>query len=243
MKDKEYKQSEKSLPKPVRWCSKIIGGGSLVYFVLFLLAGTRVSVYTVLSETRALLLDTGLCMLFFCQHSVMVRRGFKQRILKIVPETWHGALFSIASGVTLIFVLAFWQGTGPAYPAIPLWRMIVMGCFVFLAGAGFYWGSRSLPGFDPFGVRVRRHLVDQKPTLQYEGPYKYTRHPLYFFALVLIWGSTTFTPDRLLFNLLWTIWIFSGTCLEEMDLVRLFGKDYREYQKKVPMILPVQFRK
>jgi protein-S-isoprenylcysteine O-methyltransferase Ste14 len=44
--------------------------------------------------------------------------------------------------------------------------------------------------------------------------------------------------DRLLFNLLWTIWIVIGSYFEEKDLIAEFGDAYREYQKRVPMLVP-----
>lgn len=56
--------------------------------------------------------------------------------------------------------------------------------------------------------------------------------------LVLIWSTPNLTADRLLFNLLWSIWIVFGARLEEKDLVAEFGESYRYYQETVPMLLP-----
>jgi protein-S-isoprenylcysteine O-methyltransferase Ste14 len=64
------------------------------------------------------------------------------------------------------------------------------------------------------------------------------RHPLYFCVLVLFWANPDVTADRLLFNLLWTGWIYVGTLFEERDLVLEFGDVYRRYQKMVPMLIP-----
>jgi hypothetical protein len=44
--------------------------------------------------------------------------------------------------------------------------------------------------------------------------------------------------DRMLFNLLWTVWIVIGSYFEEIDLIAEFGEAYREYQKGVPMLIP-----
>jgi protein-S-isoprenylcysteine O-methyltransferase Ste14 len=44
--------------------------------------------------------------------------------------------------------------------------------------------------------------------------------------------------DRLLYNVLWSIWVVIGTFLEERDLVVDFGEPYRDYQRKVPMLIP-----
>jgi len=44
--------------------------------------------------------------------------------------------------------------------------------------------------------------------------------------------------DRLLFNVLWSVWIVLGAYFEERDLVADFGEEYRQYQKSVPMLMP-----
>ena len=53
-----------------------------------------------------------------------------------------------------------------------------------------------------------------------------------------IWVYPDLIADQLVFNVLWTIWIISGTLLEEKDLIREFGEKYMNYQQKVPMLIP-----
>lgn len=73
------------------------------------------------------------------------------------------------------------------------------------------------------------------------GLYRWVRHPLYLFMILMIWSCPDLTSDRLLFNGLWTVWIVIGSILEERDLVSEFGNAYREYQRKVPMLIPRHF--
>ena len=70
------------------------------------------------------------------------------------------------------------------------------------------------------------------------GPYRWVRHPLYSATLLMIWSYPVLTADRLLFNVLFTIWILVGTMLEERDLVADYGEDYQNYQRRVPMLIP-----
>jgi protein-S-isoprenylcysteine O-methyltransferase Ste14 len=70
------------------------------------------------------------------------------------------------------------------------------------------------------------------------GPYRWVRHPLYLTTLLMICSHPDLTADRLLFNILFTVWILAGTVLEERDLVDAYGDDYREYQRAVPMLIP-----
>ena len=72
--------------------------------------------------------------------------------------------------------------------------------------------------------------------------FSFTPTTYYFFCLIMIWFCPNLTLDRLLYNVLFTIWIYIGSLLEERDLVSLFGKEYREYQDKVPMLIPYSFR-
>ena len=51
-------------------------------------------------------------------------------------------------------------------------------------------------------------------------------------------SQSVVTADRILFNVIWTAWVCVGTVLEERDLVEVFGDSYREYQRRVPMLLP-----
>ena len=54
----------------------------------------------------------------------------------------------------------------------------------------------------------------------------------------MIWCYPDLTADRLLFNVLWSAWIVAGTLMEERDLAVTLGDRYREYQSRVPMLIP-----
>lgn len=61
---------------------------------------------------------------------------------------------------------------------------------------------------------------------------------MYLTTLLMIWSYPDLTADRLVFNLLFTGWIIVGSVLEERDLVADYGDDYRNYQRRVPMLIP-----
>jgi protein-S-isoprenylcysteine O-methyltransferase Ste14 len=68
--------------------------------------------------------------------------------------------------------------------------------------------------------------------------YKYVRHPLYFGVIVGIWATPTMTLTHLCFAILLTGYTVIGALFEEKDLIRDFGDDYRNYQKKTRMFIP-----
>ncbi len=221
----------------------LLGGGGMLTWLAFLLMGPLVPLDFKLGIAGRLLLDTLLCLLFFIQHSIMVRRNFRLWLTLTVRADFHGALYAVASGACLLILAGLWQPVEPALWTPGGWIRGAMITVFLAAGAGAWWGSRSLGDFDALGVKPAlrafdREKPDQSTPFTIRGPYRWVRHPLYLFSLVIIWSGPVFTADRLWYNLLWTIWIVIGARMEERDLVGCFGEAYRSYQQTVPMLLP-----
>ena len=221
-----------------------IGGVSLLAFGSFLFAGPLGLVNFKQGFGTDLAINTGLSLLFFVQHSWMVRRSFKQWLARVVKTHYLDASYAIASGLALLAVVLLWQDTGQIvwYATGGTW-WVARAVFVLGLVIGI-WGALSLKGVDSFGLEPIRKRFRSKPSrppvLVAQGAYRWVRHPLYLAVLLMIWSFPALTVDRLLFNMLWTIWIVVGAILEERDLVAEFGDDYREYQRGVPMLLPTK---
>jgi len=220
----------------------LFGGGSLLLFGVFLFAGPVSIVRLDVTEHQALLWDVFLSILFFVQHSVMIRTSFQTRLARIIPRHYHPSTYAIASGVALAAMVLLWQPSRTIlYQADGLLSLLTRAVAA-LAVAGFAWGVRALEGFDTFGLEpIKAHLRGRPlraTNFIVRGPYRWVHHPLYFFMLVLFWSFPDGALDRLLFNALWTGWVIIGTRLEEKDLVETFGEQYRLYQETVPMLFP-----
>ena len=225
----------------------VIGGGSLILFGGFLFAGPLPIIKLTTSDKTALMINGGLSLLFFMQHSLMIRQSFKKKTIRLIPEAYFSAVYAIASGIALTLVILCWQKTVYSFGDAPGIFNLTLRLLFLAAALGFYWGSRALGFFDPFGRRaITNHLQSAKSKpmpFTVKGPYRWVRHPLYFFTLIMIWTYPHLTADRLLFNVLWTIWLVVGSLLEERDLVKEFGQQYRDYQSTVPMLIPVKIIK
>jgi len=214
--------------------------------MVFLFHGSLNLVSLGLDEIAGLGLNAFLSLAFFIQHSMMLRRSFRRWLAKFIRTEYHGALFTIASGVVLLILVVFWQKSAYIL-ATPqgIIRWLMLAVFI-LAILGFYWGFRALGSFDGFGVSPILDNLRGKdqPSMPFivRGPYRWVRHPLYFFCLLLIWSCPNLSLDRLLYNVLWSTWILVGTVLEERDLVSDFGESYRDYQRNVPMLIPWRIR-
>ena len=224
----------------------ILGYASLILFMVFLFHGSLNIVKLGLSDRVVLVLNAFLSLVFFVQHSGMIRQSFHRWTARFLDAKYNGALFSIGSSLTLLAVIALWQGsTYSLTSAQGILRWLLRGVFV-ASVIGFNWGGRSLGAFDTFGLapisRSLRGRITQPQAFVVAGPYRWVRHPLYLFVIIMIWSCPDLTLDRLLFNIMWTVWIVVGAVLEERDLVQHFGEEYRAYQKDVPMLIPMSIR-
>ena len=209
---------------------------------VFLFRGPFLVLDLQLSDPAALWFDGFMCLGFCVQHSVMVRPSFRQRLQSVVPIHYHGAVYAIASGVALTLMLVLWQGAIPDLARLDGFARRVAPAVAVLASLGMVWGVVALGSFDPFGVRpLLTEFSGREPAdmpLQIRGPYRWVRHPLYACVLLLLWSCSDLSADRLLLNIVWSVWVVLASMLEERDLVRRFGTPYLEYQRKVPMLIP-----
>lgn len=231
----------KLLAKSIMLLAVLCGAVSIALFALVPAGSWRV-LQPQWPVAGVLCWDAFLSLLFFLQHSGMVRRGFRARLARFIPPRYHPAIYAIASGVALAAVVVLWQPSGRNLLVLDgLPRRIAQGGSL-IAVAFFVWGGFALHGFDLFGLSpIRAYLSgkqEQRPAFVIRGPYRWVRHPLYSSILLLIWLCPDLTLDRLLFNILWTAWICIGTLLEEADLTNEFGDAYRQYRRTVPMLIP-----
>jgi protein-S-isoprenylcysteine O-methyltransferase Ste14 len=226
--------------------SGLLGGVSMILFVVFLYTGLPSRMDLGFSDQTTLYFNTLLCFLFFLQHSLMVRNGFHNWLTGFIQKKYHGAFYSIFSGICLLILMLFWQRSASFQIELDGAAYFFIRALFFLSLIGFYITARSLGLFDPLGIREiilhAKGKTQRPPVLIVRGTYRWVRHPLYFFSLLMIWSQVSVTPDRLLFNGLWTVWIIIGAMLEERDLVASFGDAYRTYQRHVPMLIPYKWR-
>jgi len=192
---------------------------------------------------QALLIDVLLLGIFAVQHSVMARPAFKRVLTRVIPEAAERSTYVLMSSLALIALFAFWQPIGGVIWNVtsPALREAVNGLFFF--GFGLVLMSTLLINhFDLFGLRqVWLYLVGKPYTqLEFRTPlfYQYVRHPLYVGWFISFWATPTMTGAHLVFAIMTSAYMLTAIRWEERDLLAVHGKDYENYRKQVPKLIP-----
>lgn len=191
---------------------------------------------------QALLVNLGLLTVFAVQHSLMARPFFKRWITRYIPASAERSTFVLCTNLALIGLFWFWQPMG-----VVVWDVAdTAGKIALLTGFVFGWSlvlvsTFLINHFDLFGLRqVWLNLRGRTYTpvnFVMPLPYRMVRHPLYLGFLLAFWCTPTMTVAHLVFALATTAYILVAIQFEEHDLSAAHP-EYREYRKRVPMILP-----
>jgi protein-S-isoprenylcysteine O-methyltransferase Ste14 len=80
--------------------------------------------------------------------------------------------------------------------------------------------------------------AEKRGPLMTGGLYRYVRHPLYTFSLLILWLSPAMSLNTFIVYLALTVYILIGIIFEERKLVREFGEEYVGYRSVTPMLIP-----
>lgn len=195
------------------------------------------------SLTQALAIDCGLLLIFALQHSIMARRGFKERWTQIIPWALERSTYVLAASLALLLLEWQWRPLGGE-----IWHLqnptavLAVQVLAALGWAGALAVTFYINHFDLFGLRQVWLPLMGRPyapvPLCTPLPYRMVRHPLYLCFMVAFWATPRMTLAHLLFAAGTTAYILIAIQLEERDLALDHGAAYEHYRRKVPMLLP-----
>jgi len=192
---------------------------------------------------EAVVVNVLLLGLFAVQHSVMARPAFKRWWTRLIPKTIERSTYVLLS--SLVPFLMFWQWrTMPAVIWNVTWPSARIGLQVlfWLGWATVLASTFMINHFDLFGLRQvylawraqpYTHIGFRSPLL-----YRVVRHPLMLGFIIAFWAAPTMTAGHLLFALATTGYILIALQLEEHDLTAALGDQYRQYRRRVPILIP-----
>lgn len=192
---------------------------------------------------QSLAMNLALLGLFAVQHTIMARPAFKRWWTKIIPVQLERSTFVLVASLLLMLLYWQWQPMPGVIWSLenPFGKILLLG--LFWIGWGIVLVSTFIINhFDLFGLRqVWLHLRDQEyHHLEFKtrSLYRYTRHPLMLGFIIAFWATPHMTAGHLLFATATTVYILIGIQFEERDLLRFLGKNYDDYRRRVPMLIP-----
>ncbi len=176
-------------------------------------------------------------------HSFLASLRVKRLAGRIFGETakrWYRLGFVITAVLTLIplLLLLLRLPDVSLYSVPPPWRWLMMACqaasLVLLI-----WTIMSTDPLDFIGLKqIYQKRSPYRSTLTTRGLYRFSRHPMYFTSMLVMWLSPTMSVNLLTLFALMSLYFIVGSYHEEMLLVKQFGSAYQQYRKRVSRIFP-----
>ncbi len=223
----------------------LVGLVSLLWLILAMggLAPTSIGPLHSASTSGAIAINVGLVVLFGLQHSIMARPGFKATMRRWMPQATERATFLLLTGLTLMFVIAYWQ----PLPGL-VWQVENTGLMIGLwALFGMGWAYLLLSTFatnhfEFMGLRQTyfyvRNLPYSKLKFTNKYMYSYSRHPMMLGLLLGMWCVPVMSVSQFVMASLLTLYVFIGMFFEERDLINEFGDAYKKYKNEVAALIP-----
>lgn len=167
-------------------------------------------------------------------------KNLVQRIFGKSSMRYYRLIFIIVAGLTLLPILAMVV----FLPSRGLWRIPAPWLYLtltlqVLALIGLVITVLQVDTLAFIGLRqLHNPDAEKESELVTRGFYRWVRHPLYFFSLVIFWLIPIMTDLSLAIVIASSLYFILGTIPEERKLVKLYGDSYREYQQSVPRIIP-----
>ena len=178
-------------------------------------------------------------LLFALLHSWMAASSFKQQVSNAIGDSnfkkYYRLIYNIFS--VLSFLPSFYFAN---VPSTEMWHAkgyvaVAMVTLQFLAAVFIFISVKQIDWKEFLGTRQLNSATNIKTEhtepLVVTGLYKYVRHPLYIFSMLLIWFRPVMTLNWFIFCFGCTLYFIVGSYFEEIKLQRVYGSSYAEYKQ------------
>jgi len=199
------------------------------------------------------LIPTIIFVAFALMHSLSASHSFKFKLFRLSPKlkAWYRVLYNL---VSLAIIGLWWislpqdsilyQLTGFFFFLLITLQIVFAGLFlksIFAQNGMVFLGVKQIQSNIREGKLPNYLDEPQRGKLVTTGLYRYMRHPMYTFAILVLICSPVMTMNLLYSIIIFALYFWIGSYFEERNLTKRFGEDYREYQKDVPRFIPNPF--
>lgn len=187
-------------------------------------------------------------LLYYIVHSILASLAVKGWVARRWPEwmPWYRLFFNFMASVLILWPLYLTFST----PGEPLWAwtgiwFYIANAVALLAVFGFLYSLKFYDSGEFIGLRQlrdREQRVEDQESFHLSPLHYFVRHPWYFLGLLIIW-TRDMPPVMLLTAILATVYFIVGSWLEERKLIAYYGDAYRQYQSRVPALIPLPWHR
>ncbi len=173
-------------------------------------------------------------------HSLLASLGFKDFVRRRLGNGFMKlyrllySLFAVMSFLPILYLVI-------SLPDKMLYQILPPWSYVMRAGQGISALLLLAAALqtDLFAFAGLRQLfAEEKNDLVTDGFYRFVRHPLYTFGLLILWLSPSVTVNIFVVYVVLTLYILIGIIFEERKLQREFGQKYAKYKSVTSMLIP-----
>lgn len=192
--------------------------------------------------------DSLLLLQFPLLHSFLLSAGGGRWLTRLAPtevaRDLTTTVFTLVASAQLLLLYLAWAPVGPLWWQAEGWlrvafTLLYLGSWAFLGKAMGDAGMAIQTGFLGWsavfkGERPRYGGMPQA------GLFRHVRHPVYLAFAIIVWCVPAWSPDQLVLACWFTAYCLLGPLLKEARYARRYGKAFRDYQQRVPYILPTR---
>jgi len=196
-------------------------------------------------------ITTALISIFCISHSILasnkVKKQFQNRFGSLIA--FYRVGYNIISVITFIIIYQMLPRIDILIYDLPNPYDLIILFFQLLSIVGLIWSAKYFDSGEFLGLaQIKRYIahnydlndIDENSKLQIEGPYKYSRHPIYLFSILFLIMRPVMSLTYLIIVVIFVVYFYIGSVFEEKRLVEKFGEEYINYQKSVPRIFPIK---
>lgn len=187
-------------------------------------------------------------------HSFLASTGFKEFLVTKIGNkiAFYRLCYNIFALLSLIFIYDISPKPNDIIFDLKFPFDIVIVSLQLCAFIGIIWTFKYICFKEFIGInQIKRYFnnnynhktLDEEMTLRIEGPYKFSRHPIYLFSILFLLFRPVIDLFYLVFVINIILYFYIGAIFEEKKLVKMFGEEYKEYQKNVSRIFPLKILK